>query len=112
MDQEFKALIKAELADFEKIEERLLTPDQQYKKKSLVKNYSWYWDNAACWLVMATPNFISCGSAEALIHYAGLAPMEWSSGTLIRGRPRAGHSDYALYKPLTANLWSNSSSKT
>jgi hypothetical protein len=32
MDEELKSLIKAELADFEKLDEALLTPEQLYKK--------------------------------------------------------------------------------
>jgi transposase len=49
----------------------------------------------ACVVVVYTLNFSLCKSAEQASHYAGLAPMEKSSGTSVRGRARigpAGHS--------------------
>lgn len=101
MDQELKALIKTELSDFEKIEQTLLTPDQQYKRNiALLRTIPGIGVMTACWLVVATLNFTSCGSAEALVHYAGLAPMERSSGTSIRGRPSIGHSGHSRLRTL------------
>lgn len=44
----------------------------------------------AAWILVTTVNFTTCTSAEAASHYAGLAPMERSSGTSIRGRPSIG----------------------
>ena len=43
------------------------------------------------WLLVGTVNFTTCASAEAAVHYSGLAPMERQSGTSIRGRPSIGH---------------------
>jgi transposase len=34
----------------------------------------------ACWLVAASLNFTACKSGNGLVHYAGLAPVEHSSG--------------------------------
>jgi transposase len=51
----------------------------------------------ASWLVLSTLNFTtfhSCHSPQALVHYAGLAPIERTSGTSIRGRPQIGHSGH------------------
>jgi transposase len=49
----------------------------------------------ACWLVVATLNFTLCETAEAAVHYVGLAPMLRSSGTSVRGRAQIGHSGHA-----------------
>jgi transposase len=49
----------------------------------------------ASWLVLSTLNFTTCHSPQALVHYAGLAPIERTSGTSIRGRPQIGHSGNA-----------------
>ena len=49
----------------------------------------------ACIVVVYTLNFSLCHSAQQASHYAGLAPLEKSSGTSVRGRARigpAGHS--------------------
>ena len=49
----------------------------------------------ACLVVVYTLDFSLCKSAEQASHYAGLAPLERSSGTSVRGRARigpAGHS--------------------
>ncbi|HEV2661892.1 MAG TPA: IS110 family transposase, partial [Ktedonobacteraceae bacterium] len=48
----------------------------------------------ASWLVVATLNFTLCESAEAAVHYVGLAPMIRLSGTSIRGRAQIGHSGH------------------
>lgn len=45
---------------------------------------------SACWLVAVTLNFTTCESAEALTHYAGLAPVERWSGSSVRPRPTIG----------------------
>src|SRR5437867_6062668 len=49
----------------------------------------------ACWLVVATLNFTMCETAEAAVHYVGLAPIARSSGTSVRGRAQIGHSRHA-----------------
>ena len=101
MDEELKALIKVELSDFEELEETLLTPDQLWKRNiALLRTIPGVGVMTACWLVLATLNFTSCESAEALVHYAGLAPVERTSGTSIRGRPRVGHSGHARLRTM------------
>jgi transposase len=49
----------------------------------------------ACWLVAATLNFTLCETAEAAVHYVGLAPVVRSSGTSVRSRAQIGHSGHA-----------------
>jgi transposase len=49
----------------------------------------------ACWLVVATLNFTLCETAEAAVHYVGLAPVLCSSGTSVRSRAQIGHSGHA-----------------
>ena len=44
----------------------------------------------ALWLVVLTLNFSLCTKAESLVQFAGLAPIERSSGTSVRGRPMIG----------------------
>jgi transposase len=96
MDDELKSLIKAELADFEKLDEALLTPEQLYKKNiALLRTIAGIGVMTACYLVIATLNFTTCERAEALVNYAGLAPLEYSSGHSFRGRPCIGHSGHA-----------------
>lgn len=43
------------------------------------------------WLLVATVNFTTCTTAEAATHSAGLAPLEYRSGTSIRRRASIGH---------------------
>jgi len=45
----------------------------------------------ACWIIATTLNFATCPTLEAATQYAGLAPVERSSGTSVRGRARIGH---------------------
>jgi hypothetical protein len=40
----------------------------------------------ACWLVVTTLNFTMCETAEAAVHFVGLAPMVRLSGTSVHGR--------------------------
>ena len=42
-------------------------------------------------LVVTTLNFSLCADAAAASRYAGLVPLEHSSGTSVRGRPQIGH---------------------
>jgi transposase len=101
MDDELKTLIKAELADFEKLDEALLTPEQLYKKNiALLRTIPGIGIMTACYLVLATLNFTTCKSAEALVNYAGLAPLEYTSGTSIRGRPSIGHGGHARLRTM------------
>ena len=47
-----------------------------------------------CWLVVTTLNFSLCETAEAAVHFVGLAPMVRLSGTSVHGRSqisRCGH---------------------
>ena len=101
MDDELGSLIKVELADFEKLDEALLTPEQLYKKNiALLRTIPGIGIMTACYLVLATLNFTTCSRAEALVHYAGLAPIEETSGTSIRGRPAIGHSGHARLRTM------------
>lgn len=45
----------------------------------------------AAWLLVTTLNFTTATSAEAVVAYAGLAPMPRQSGTSLRGTARIGH---------------------
>jgi transposase len=49
----------------------------------------------ACWLVVATLNFTLCQTAQAAVHYVGLAPMMRSSGACAR---KLLHIAYAVVK--------------
>jgi transposase len=55
---------------------------------------------SACWLVVTTLNFTTCESAEALTHYAGLAPVERSSGTSVRSRPTIGNGGHSRLRAM------------
>lgn len=46
----------------------------------------------AAWLLVATVNFTLAETPEAVVAYAGLAPMPRQSGTSVRGLPSIGHS--------------------
>jgi transposase len=54
----------------------------------------------ACWLVVLSLNFTTCPTAEALTLYAGLAPIERSSGTSVRGRPKIGQGGHPLLRAV------------
>ncbi|HEX2909901.1 MAG TPA: IS110 family transposase [Chloroflexia bacterium] len=54
----------------------------------------------AVWLVVVTLNFTSCPSAEALTLFTGLAPIERSSGTSVRSRPRIGKGGHSRLRAL------------
>jgi transposase len=45
----------------------------------------------AAWLLVGTANFALCAGPEALVAYAGLAPVPRESGRSIRGRAAIGH---------------------
>ena len=54
----------------------------------------------ALWLVVLTLNFSLCSKAESLVQFAGLAPIERSSGTSVRGRPMIGHGGHGPLRSL------------
>jgi transposase len=54
----------------------------------------------ACWLVVVTLNFTTCSTAEALTLYAGLAPIERTSGSSVRGRPMIGHGGHTALRAV------------
>lgn len=47
------------------------------------------------WLLVATLNFTTCTSAEALAAYAGLVPMPYESGSSVHKRARIGPGGHA-----------------
>ena len=78
-----------------------LTADQEWQKSiALLRTIPGIGPLTACWLVLATLNVSTCGSVEALVHYAGLAPQERSSGTSVQGRSQIGHSGNARLRTL------------
>lgn len=54
----------------------------------------------ALWLVVLTLNFSLCTKAESLVHFVGLAPIERTSGTSVRGRPMIGHGGHGPLRSL------------
>ena len=86
MDEEIKGLLKK---------------DSEWNKNiALLQTIPGIGILTACWLVVATVNFTLCDSPEALVRYAGLAPMERSSGSSIRGRPSIGHTGNSRLRTL------------
>lgn len=55
---------------------------------------------SACWMVVVTLNFTSCATPEALTNYVGLAPLERSSGTSVRGRPMLGKGGHSRLRAI------------
>lgn len=103
MDREIKELLKLEpdQGEAEEGEQTSQTTEQAWKKNiALLRTIPGIGPLTACWLVLTTLNFTTCASAEALVHYAGLAPFEHTSGTSIRGRPSIGHSGNARLRTL------------
>jgi transposase len=97
MDQELKQLLSLELEqvapESEQNQPLGSESEEQWKKNiALLRTIPGIGPLTACWLVLTTLNFTTCASPEALVHYAGLAPLEYSSGTSIRARPQIGHS--------------------
>ena len=45
----------------------------------------------AAWILVATVHFATCPTPETAAGYAGLNPLDYCSGTSIRGRPTHGH---------------------
>lgn len=103
MEQELAALIKFEL-DLDEVpstDKPILTAEQEWQKSiALLRTIPGIGPLTACWLVVATLNFTTCSSVEGLVHYAGLAPMERTSGSSVRGRSQIGHSGNARLRTL------------
>jgi transposase len=78
-----------------------LSLEQQWKKNiALLRTITGIGPLTAAWLVVATLNFSTCNNVEALVRYVGLAPMEYSSGSSIRGRPQIGHAGHTRLRSL------------
>lgn len=45
----------------------------------------------AAWILVTTVHFMQCPTVEAAVGYAGLNPLEGSSGTSLQRRPAIGH---------------------
>ena len=53
------------------------------------------------WILVATANFTTCPTAEALVSYAGLSPLQRESGTSVRGRAALGHGGHGRLRQAT-----------
>lgn len=82
------------------IKEILKQESEWAKSITLLQTISGIGWLSACWLVVTTLNFTSCESAEALTHYAGLAPVERSSGTSVRPRPMIGNGGHSRLRAM------------
>lgn len=101
MDQELSGLLKVELKELDQEIEVELSQEKAWKKSiALLRTIPGIGPLTACWLVLSTLNFTTCQSPEGLVLYAGLAPIERSSGSSIRGRPQIGHSGNARLRTL------------
>lgn len=84
-------ILDKQLKTIEKEIERLLKGSDEWAKSVvLLQTIPGVGLVTACWIVVLTLNLTACPSAEALVSHAGLAPMERSSGTNVRGRPAIG----------------------
>ncbi len=107
MDQELSELLKVEPGlkelseEVEAEAEADLCQEKAWKKSiALLRTIPGIGPLTACWLVLSTLNFTTCQSPEGLVLYAGLAPIERSSGSSIRGHPQIGHSGNARLRTL------------
>jgi transposase len=103
MDQELAKLLKIELKELDQETEAEveLSQEKTWKKSiALLRTIPGIGPLTACWLVLSTLNFTTCQSPEGLVLYAGLAPIERSSGSSIRGRPQIGHSGNGRLRTL------------
>jgi transposase len=101
MEQELAELIQFDLEGALSADRSQLTLDQEWQKSiALLRTIPGIGLMTACWLVVATLNFSSCGSVEALVHYVGLAPVEHTSGSSVRGRSQIGHSGNGRLRTL------------
>lgn len=101
MDQELAKLLKIELKELDQEVETDLSQEKAWKSSiALLRTIPGIGPLTACWLVLATLNFTTCQSPQGLVLYAGLAPIERSSGSSIRGHPQIGHSGNARLRTL------------
>jgi transposase len=101
MDQELAKLLKVELKELSQEIEADLSQEKAWKKSiALLRTIPGIGPLTACWLVLSTLNFTTCQSPEGLVLYAGLAPIERSSGSSIRGHPQIGHSGNGRLRTL------------
>jgi transposase len=103
MDQELAKLLKIELKELDQeVEAEVELSEEEAWKKSiaLLRTIPGIGPLTACWLVLTTLNFTTCQSPQGLVLYAGLAPIERSSGSSIRGHPQIGHSGNARLRTL------------
>jgi transposase len=96
LEAELLELVKVEQEPAEEEGQRTNGVEQKWKAAiALVLTIPGIGLLTACWLIVATLNFTVCETAEAAVHYVGLAPMMRNSGTSIRGRAQIGHSGHA-----------------
>jgi transposase len=93
LDAELLALVKVEQESG--VQERTDRLEQKWKAAiALLLTIPGIGLLTACWLVVATLNFTLCETAEAAVHYVGLAPIIRSSGSSVRSRAQIGHSGH------------------
>lgn len=101
MEQELANLIKVELKELNQEAHSAPSAEKEWKKSiALLRTIPGIGPLTASWLVLSTLNFTTCQSPQALTLYAGLAPIERSSGSSIRGHPQIGHSGNARLRTL------------
>ena len=99
--EELISTFTAQLKAMETEIEELLKTDSEWNKSiALLQTIPGLGVVAACWLVVATLNFTVCDSPEELVRYIGLAPIERTSGSSIRGHPQIGHSGHSRLRTL------------
>ncbi|MBA3470026.1 MAG: IS110 family transposase [Herpetosiphonaceae bacterium] len=52
------------------------------------------------WLLVSTLNFTLCATPEALVAYAGLSPLQYESGSSVRGQAHVGHGGNARLRTV------------
>ncbi len=81
-----------QIKEVEKELEEVVKQDQEWAKSiSLIQTIPGIGLLTASWVVVLTLNFTTCQKVESLTNYAGLAPMEYKSGSSVRGRPHIGN---------------------
>jgi transposase len=86
------ATFEAQLAEVESEITAALSQDSAWaaaaERLQSIKGVGWV---TAAWTLVATLNFSSCDTIDALTAYAGLAPMPRQSGSSVWHRPSIGH---------------------
>ncbi len=101
MDHELTGLLKIELKELDQEPQAEPAQQQDWKRSiALLRTIPGIGPLTASWLVLSTLNFTTCSDPQALTLYAGLAPIERSSGSSIRGHPQIGHSGNARLRTL------------